>query len=70
MSNQPSRPTQIKVFYSDQQIQGRRPVIGGSMPDAENVNSYDTPSAGSPAMTRKGYKSDYPNRMRNGKPGA
>ena len=70
MSNQPSRKTQISVFYSDQQIQGRRPVIGGQMPQSENVNSYDTPRANSPAMTRPGYSSKYPNRMRNGKPGA
>jgi len=69
MSDQPDHPRQIRMFYSDQQIQGRRPTGGKTMSQAsENVNAYDTPANG--GMVRKGYSSKYPNRMRNGKPGA
>lgn len=68
MSNQPSRKTQIGKFYSDNQIQGRRPSIGSMPNENENVNSYDVPRV--PPATRAGYSSKYPNRMRNGKPGA
>lgn len=61
MSNQPDHPRQVRMFYSDGQITGRRPTH-------QAANKKPAPASG--PLTRKGYSSKYPNRMRNGKPGA
>jgi hypothetical protein len=75
MSNQPSRKTQIDKFYTDAQIEGK-PISApgeGFLPGSEanrNPSYHEVSTPGLPSMTRKGYSSDYPSRMRNGKPGA
>ena len=66
--DQPDHSRQVDAFYSDSQIQGRRPGAGkGIMRNSENVNAYDTPANG--RLVRKGYSSAYPNRSHDGKRG-
>lgn len=58
--NQPYHSREVDVFYSASQIAGRRPNLQSA---ARNPKPYGP-------MTRAGYSSKNPSRMRNGKPGA